>query len=63
MFTSCRQKQIYIFATKNIFYMKFKIGRNCVVDPAANQIFIKNGAGEQSARLEPRMMRVLLFTC
>ena len=41
--------------------MKFKIGRNCVVDPAANQIFIRNGAGEQTARLEPRMMRVLVL--
>lgn len=41
--------------------MRFKIGRNCVVDPAANQIFIKNGAGEQTARLEPRMMRVLVL--
>ena len=41
--------------------MRFNIGRNCVVDPAANQIFIKNGAGEQTARLEPRMMRVLVL--
>jgi len=41
--------------------MRFKIGRNCVVDPAANQIFTKNGAGEQNARLEPRMMRVLVL--
>ena len=41
--------------------MRFIISGNCIVDPAANQIFIKNGAGEQTAKLEPRMMRVLVL--
>ena len=39
--------------------MRFKIGKDCVVDAAANQVMIKNGSGEKITRLEPRVMRVL----
>ena len=41
--------------------MRFKIGKRCDVDPAANQIMIKNGSNEQIIRLEPRIMRVLVL--
>lgn len=41
--------------------MRFKVGKNCDVDPAANQIMIKNGSNGQIMRLEPRIMLVLVL--
>ena len=41
--------------------MRFKISGNCLVDPASNQVLIKNGVSAQIAKLEPRMMRVLVL--
>lgn len=41
--------------------MRFKVGKNYVVDPAANQLMIKNGSNEQIMKLEPRIMQVLVL--